>query len=276
MSEAGRAADDARRTGEQVERSAAVDLIARAGLLAFGVVHLVLGWLAVQLAVGHTAKDANTTGALRELAGQPFGRPLLWSVTIGMFLLVLWRLVEAGFGHREHTGAARIRRRLLSAGKAVVYGALGVSALRVATGSGSSGKGPKGWTAQVLGWPAGPAIVAVAGLAVIGYGIGLAVVGWTEKFTERMDDDALTGASGTAYRWLGRVGYVVKGCAVGVVGGLVGYAGHTHDAARSGGLDQALQRLLQQPAGPALTAGIGAGLACFGLFCFARSRHRDR
>jgi hypothetical protein len=269
-------ADDARRAGAELEQSTALDAVARIGLVTYGAVHLVLAWLALQLAIGHTSKDASTAGAMRELAGQPLGTPLLWSITVGMFLLVLWRLEEAAVGHREHTGVGRGWRRVLSAGKAVVYGAIGASALRVATGHSSSGRGPRGWTAQVLAWPAGPAIVAVAGLAVIGFGVGLVVVGWTGKFAERMDAGGRTGANGTLYRWLGRVGYVAKGCAVGVVGGLIGYAGLTHDPDRSGGLDQALQRLLQQPGGPALTVGIGAGLGCFGLFCFAWSRHLDR
>jgi hypothetical protein len=189
---------------------------------------------------------------------------------------VLWRLVEAAFGHRDRRGSARTWRRLASAGKAVIYGVIGTSALRVAVGHQSSGHGPKGLTARVLGWPAGPALVVIAGVAVLGYGIGLVVIGWTEKFVDRMDADGTTGPAGTTYRWLGRIGYVVKGCAFGVVAVLVAYAGATHDPQKSGGLDQALQRLLQQPSGPVLTAAVGAGLACFGLFCFARSAHLDR
>lgn len=267
---------DARRAGEQLERSDAVDAVARAGLVAYGLVHLALGWLALQLAFGHTGKPANTTGAMRELADQPLGRPLLWAVTVGMFLLVVWRLVEALFGHRERHASSRTWHRLASGGKAVIYAAIGVSALRVAAGHRSSGHGPKGLTARVLSWPAGPTIVVVAGLAIVVYAVGLVRIGWTEKFVERMEPEGTTGGAGAAYRWLGRVGYVVKGGALGVVGGLVTYAGFTHDAKRSGGLDRALQRLLQEPGGPALTAAIGVGLACFGLFCFARSRHLDR
>jgi hypothetical protein len=270
------AAADTRRAGAELEQSTAVDVVARIGLACYGLVHLVLGWLAVQLAVGHTAKDASTTGALRELARQPLGRPLLWAITVGMFLLVGWRLVEAGFGHRDHRDGARTRRRATSAGKAVLYAAIGVAALRVATGQHSSGHGTQGATARVLAWPAGPALVALAGAAVVGYGIALVVIGWTERFADRMDADGTTGVRGTAYRWCGRIGYVVKGCAYGVVGVLVGYAGLTHDPDRSGGLDQALQRLLQQPAGPLLTGAVGVGLACFGLFCFARAAHLDR
>jgi hypothetical protein len=269
------ATDEAQRAGRELERSSAVDMVARVGLVAYGVVHLVLAWLALELAVGHTSKKADTTGAMHELAAQPLGRPLLWAVTVGMFLLVVWRVVEALFGQRQHDGLGRLVRRVGSAATAVVYGAIGVSALRTAAGQRSSDN-PKGLTAHVLQWPAGPALVVVAGLVVLGIGIGLFVVGVTARFARSMEPGSTHGAPGAAYRLLGRVGYLAKGCALGVVGGLVGYAGLTHDPSDSGGLDEALQRLLQQPFGPALTGAIGVGLGCFGLFCFAWSRHLDR
>ena len=34
--------------------------------------------------------------------------------------------------------------------------------------------------------------------------------------------------------------------------------------------------MLEQPFGPDLLIAIGVGLACYGLFCFARARHLDR
>ena len=47
----------------------------------------------------------------------------------------------------------------------------------------------------------------------------------------------------------------------------------THDAKKSGGLDQALLTVLDQPFGPVLLCAIGLGLGCFGLFTLARARH---
>jgi hypothetical protein len=54
------------------------------------------------------------------------------------------------------------------------------------------------------------------------------------------------------------------------------YAALTHDADKSGGLDQALLKVLDQPFGPLLLALAAAGIACYGLFCFAWARHLDR
>jgi len=61
-----------------------------------------------------------------------------------------------------------------------------------------------------------------------------------------------------------------------IVGGLFVYAGLTHESDKSGGLDQALQKVLQQPFGPFLLGAIAAGIICYGLFCFAWARHIDR
>jgi hypothetical protein len=86
----------------------------------------------------------------------------------------------------------------------------------------------------------------------------------------------LTGVSGTAYRWLGKVGCVTKGIAFGIVGALFCYAAYTHEPNKSGGLDQALSEVLEQPLGPFLLAAIALGFVAYGLFCFAQARYFDR
>ena len=75
---------------------------------------------------------------------------------------------------------------------------------------------------------------------------------------------------------LGKVGYIAKGIAIALVGGLFGYAAITHDPKKSGGLDQALQTVLEQPFGPVLLTAIGLGIGAYGLFCFARAKHLSR
>jgi hypothetical protein len=58
-----------------------------------------------------------------------------------------------------------------------------------------------------------------------------------------------------------------------VIGVLFVYAAIDHNAKKSGGLDQAAQKILQQPFGPVLLFAISVGIGCYGLFCFARARH---
>lgn len=262
--------------GERAENSEWLDYAVRIGLIAYGVVHLMVAWLAIQLAVGGGGGSASQKGALAELARQPFGKVLVWAVAIGMFLLVVWRALEAAFGHEEKDGADRVKKRAASAGKGVIYAALGVTALKTAIGSSSKSGGSDTMTAKVMNWPGGQILVVVAGLAIIGYGGFMVYRGWTEKYAEHLDAEGKSGDTGRAYLLLGKVGYIAKGTSIAAVGGLFVYAGLTHDPKKSGGLDQALHKVLQQPYGVVLLIGIGIGLGCYGLFCFARALHLSR
>ncbi len=267
---------NAKAAGRKAEDSDLLDHAVRAGLVAYGVVHLLIAFLAVRLAVGHSSGSASSNGALHELARQPFGKVLVWAIAVGMLLLVVWQLMEAVLGHREKDGTDLALKRAQSVAKAVIYGGLGVSAVKVAAGSGSSGGGSHSLSAKLLHLPGGPWLVGLVGLVIIAVGAGLAWNGWSEKFAEHLDVEGKSGESGRAYLMFGKVGYIAKGLSLAVVGGLFVYAGISHDPKKSGGLDQALHKVLQQPFGVVLLVAIGLGLACYGLFCFARARHLSR
>jgi hypothetical protein len=264
-------------TAEQVHRSDWLDHAVRAGLVAYGVVHLLLAWLAIQLALGQKEENTNNSGALQYLAEQPLGGVLIWLVAVGMFLLVVWMLLEAAFGYRDIDDTVKAwRKRATALGKAVIYGVLGWSAVKTGIGQASTKDGTDSTTAKLMDLPAGQVIVGIVGLAIIGAGGYMVYKGWSEKFREELDAEGTTGKDGSAYLLLGKVGYIAKGVSIGIVGALFGYAAITHEAKKSGGLDQALQNVLEFPFGQVLLVAIGLGIACFGLFCFARARHLSR
>jgi hypothetical protein len=270
------ATDEAESAARSAHESPWLDRAIQVGLVAYGVVHLMVGWLALQLAFGEKGESASNAGALHALAEQPLGGVLIWAIAVGMTLLVLWRLLEFAFGYPEVSDEGkRWRKRLTSLGKAVIYGVLGWSAVKVAVGDGSKG-GTDSMTAKVMDLPGGQFIVGAVGLAVIAYGVALMVRGWTEKFTEHLDAQGQSGKDGSAYIMLGKVGYIAKGIAIALVGGLFCYAAVQHEPKKSGGLDQALQTVLEYPFGQAILVAIGVGIACYGLFCFARAKHLSR
>ena len=266
---------EAESAGRQAHQSEWIDTAARIGLIAYGVMHLVVAWLAIQLALGDKEGSADSQGAIQQLKEQPFGEFLVWAVGIGMFLLAIWQVLEAIYGYRDEEGFTQVRKRLTAAGKAVVYVVIGVSAVHAATGSTSSSKknGTDSTTAKVMDWPGGQAIVCLVGLAVIGAGGYLVYRAYSEKFAKHINAEGKSGETGKAYLWFGKAGYTAKGVTFAIVGGLFLYAGLTHDPKKSGGLDQALHKVLQQPFGPVLLIAVALGLACYGLFCFARARH---
>jgi hypothetical protein len=92
-------ATKAGRKAEQAGDSASLEGLARVGLVAYGVVHLLIGWLALQIAWGASGSEsADTSGALKTLADQPFGKILLWLVAVGLVALALWQASEAVWG----------------------------------------------------------------------------------------------------------------------------------------------------------------------------------
>ena len=63
---------------DRAGRSDGLEHLARVGLIAYGIVHLLLAWLALQLAwFGSSGQSADQSGAMGTLARQPFGKPVL-------------------------------------------------------------------------------------------------------------------------------------------------------------------------------------------------------
>lgn len=264
------------RVGRKAEDSNLLDHAVRVGLVSYGIVHLLLAWLAVQLAFGERSGQASNSGALHQLAQSGLGRGSLYVVAAGFAALVVWQALEAVVGHREEEGKKRLWKRFVSAVKVGIYGTIGYSALDIASGSDSKGGGTDTWTSKLMAMPAGVWLVAAVGLMVAGVGFALIYRGWAEKFLSKLDIDGSTGRSGRAYTLFGKAGYTAKGVALVVIGMLFLSAAWTHDPDKSGGLDQALSKLLHQPFGAPILVAVAAGIACYGLFCFAWARHLDR
>jgi hypothetical protein len=268
----------------RADNSKLLDRGVRIGLIVYGVMHLLIAVIALQMVLGEAGgQKASSSGAFAELAQNAAGQAFLWVMGLGFFMLVIWQGIEAAVGHRDEEGAKRVVKRLTNAARAVVYAVLGVSAARIAleagggSGGGSGGSGGStsedSLTARLMSAPAGQVLVVLVGLAIVATGGALAWRGFKEKFTKHLDAGA---SRGGPIVMLGKVGYLAKGAALAAVGVLVVIAGVRHNAKRSGGLDAALRELLQQPFGGWLVAVIALGLAAFGLYCFAWARHLRR
>ncbi len=260
--------DDARDAAHEVGDSTAYRWLVRGGLVAFGVVHLLVGYLAVRLAFGSGSEDASQSGALRQLAKAPLGVVLLWGTSVGLFVIALWQALSAFVGHRHLSGFDRLRRRIASAGRTIIYGVLGWNAASIALGS-SSGGGSESETASavLLSLPLGRVLVGLLGLAVAAVGVEKIVKGVRDKYEEE-----LRGTLSDAARWFARIGHVGKGVAIIVVGGLFLWAAWTYDADSAGGMDQALQTVRSAPFGVVMLIAIGLGFACYGIYCFFWAR----
>jgi hypothetical protein len=256
----------------RAQDSNALRVLARSGYIASGVLHLLIAWLAIQVALGRPADQADQYGAFHTLAQAPAGAALLWAVAVGFAALALWQLVTAVVGVPGADAQHQTSARLQSAAKALLYGFLAATAARYAQGGASGSGEEEGLTAQVLGMPGGRWLVGLAGLVVVAVGVYHVVKGARKKFLR--DLAGMGGqAVGPAVRRLGQFGYVAKGIALGVVGGLIVAAAVTADPSKAGGLDEALRTIRDQPFGQALLLLVGLGIAAYGVYSFARARY---
>ncbi|MFN7149730.1 MAG: DUF1206 domain-containing protein [Microthrixaceae bacterium] len=250
------------------------DRLGRIGLAGRGVLYAIVGLLALQLAFGSADEEASTDGAMAWIAERPFGKFLLVALTVSLFALAAWRFLDAAVGDPVEGDEASDRVRF--AAKGVVYLALAVAALSTTAASwnASSSSSGGGETEQraadtVLDWPMGQWLVALGGLALIGYAVYMFkrhVLDAT--FMERLDSGS------DAVERLGRAGYAARSVVWAVIGVLLIQAAMTYDPEQAGGLSSALQELAAASWGRLLLIAVAAGLFAFGAFCVAEARFR--
>jgi len=260
----------ARSAARAAQDSPVFRAIARIGYVVLGVVHIVIGAIAVSVATGGGG-EADQGGAMEQIGRTPAGLLLLWAIAIGLVALAAWQIAEA-FLERDPDAKKKWGHRIKSAGTALAYLAIAFTALVYALGGRSdSSQSSQGLTAQLLMAPGGVFVIVVIGLIVLAIGIAFIVRGGTRGFEKHL---ALPdGVARKGIVSFGVVGYIAKGIAVAVTGVLFVIAAFTHDPQKAGGLDSALHALAELPFGAFVLWVVAAGLIVYGLFCFARARY---
>jgi len=255
--------------------------VARVGLVAYGLVHLLIAYLALRLAWGLGGRDADQTGALETVAHGPGGRTLLWTIGLGMLALALWQAGEVllwwhGLLVKEH----RVRTAVVISkclAKALVYAVLGGTALLFAVGlEYEADERLQDLTDETLDIPGGAALVLVVAVGVIAVGVYTLVRGVTGGFMRDIDLPAAPDRWEPLIEHIGRVGYVAKGIAFALVGVLLWQAAVSADVTSATGLDGAMTAIAGVAAGPWLLTAVAVGFAAFGVYALARARYPDR
>ena len=262
--------DAAASVGVAVQDHPAYRWLVTGGLWVYGLVHLLIAWLTLQVMLGRPA-DASNQGSIATIARLPMGRALIIAVVIGMLALTVWMLLQGMFGYGWLSGRRLVVRKVSSFLRAVVYASIAISGLGILlSGSAGSGSGSAQHTsASLLGMPGGRVWV-----ALIGVGVAIAAA---DQIQRGIRTSFVTyDLQGTPPRWaiqLGVVGWVTKGIALAIVAILFWIAAYRHRSQDAGGLDQALRTLRGLPAGQPLLALMAFGFACFGVFAFVWSRY---
>src|SRR4051794_37694757 len=232
------------------------------GLVARGALYLALAVLALDLVLGNRGQDADPRGAMHDLAQNGFGAFVLAILCIGFAAFALIHLYRA-IADPDHKTSQRVN----DAFWAVVNGLLSLLAASFlfdpSKSSSDSDQTDKTLTAKAMDASGGRLVVALVGVAVLGYGLYLL---WRALSNDRQDERAVLEAAPretAAVRTLARVGNIGRAAVLILIGALVLAAAIEHDPNQTEGIDGALKRLLGQSWGPVAVALIALGFAAF-------------
>ena len=267
---------DARYAARRAGNSRYVDWLARAGFAARGVMYVLIGILAIELAFGSSGHQADQSGAVRLVGQTPFGGVLLWLMFVGFAGMALWRLSEALYGGPGPDGR-KAGSRALAGFKAVLYGFIAYGILKYALGLGapkSSNKQSTDLTATAMRHPGGRILVGIVGLVLIGAGVWLAWQAFERKFLADLRTGEMSAQTRKVVTFLGRYGGIARGIVFGAAGLFLLIAAITATPNKAKGIDATLRAFTKTPAGPWLLVLVAIGLMLFGCYSWAESRWR--
>jgi hypothetical protein len=264
------------RSGRSDAPGRAVDALGRVGLVGYGLVHVLVAWLALQVAFGVPDAPADPDGAIGTVARTPGGIVTLGLGALGLAAFAVWQLSAAAVGFRWVQGGERFRKRIGATAKSVATGGLALVVLDYLLGV----RRPGGDTAArslartLLELPAGRLLLGAGAVVILFLAGAMTYTGVRRTFLGDLDLRGIGPLARAAVGWLGVAGHLARALALAVIGVLAGMAALSADPARAGGLDAALRAIGSSAAGAGLLVVVAAGIAAFGLFCLADAATR--
>jgi len=267
----------AQQTHSAVKRAAsnpALELLERVGYVARGVLYVVMGALALRLALGVGGRATDQSGSLTALAGGAFGKALLLVFVVGLAAYSLWGFARAIFdplNRGDH--AAGIAERLGFAWSGIAYAGLALFALELFVGTGrATPDSTQSTVSTFFAYPAGEWLVVAIGLVSIAVGIGQFVLARKATFKRDLKREEMSPEEKKFVDGMGRFGFFARGVTFTLVGWFVFQAGIHRDPMRVQGFSGAFVFLLSQPYGHLLLGVVALGFVALGLHSFACAR----
>jgi hypothetical protein len=252
-----------------IPRNPWVERLARLGYIVRGLLYIVVGIVAVQVALGSVGQTSDKRGAIELIGAQPFGKFLLVLVAIGLIGYSLWGFIRAIFDPlKRGTDPKGLAQRVGYLVSGIAYGALVpvTIAFIMGTGQGGNSQSSQDMTAKLLSLPFGQWLAVLVGLVSMGGGFGQIWTGITADFKKDLKREEM---SQTEFTWavrVGRFGSIARGIIFAMLGFFIVEAALRYDPKEARGLDGALRTIAQQPYGPWLLLIVALGLIAFGIY----------
>jgi hypothetical protein len=260
---------EVKKAGKKAEFSPLMEALTRIGYGTRGLIYIIMGLLAVQVAFGKGGALASPLGAIAKIGKQPGGMVLLWVVLLGLISYSLWGVVRAVFDplHKGNDMKGLIARAgfLVSA---FGYAILILSTYGYITGKSpaSSGSQSQKMITTIMAMPWGRWAIGIIGLAALATGLYQIYLGFKAGFDRQFETYALTPEQVKLATDVGRFGTAARGVVLTLVGGLIVLAAYRANPSQPIGMDAALATLLHQPYGIWLLGIVAVGLIAFGCY----------
>ena len=253
----------------------ALEFLERVGYAARGLLYLVMGLLALSVALGIGGSNTDQPGSLAFITANPFGKLILIAVVVALLAYSVWGFVRAILDplHRGHD-VMGIADRVGFISSAVSYAAIAVLGLQMLAGTGSaSGDGTQKLVRTILTLPAGQWLTLGIGIASIGVGLGQFFASYKATFKKDMKQSEMSHAERKVTDFLGRFGMFSRGVTFCLVGVFLVQAGLHRDAGLAHGFGGAFAFILAQSYGHLLLGLVALGFVALGLHSFALARY---
>jgi hypothetical protein len=246
----------------------------RVGYAAKGCIYLLIGTLALRLALGEGGRLTDASGVLRTIVQQPFGLVLLALIAVGILAYSAWEITHAIVNtKRRSSNAAGLIDRGLSIIKGVVYGTIGIEAMRLVIGARADSRGADDYARTAMQYPLGGILLALIGAGVAIYGVKQVLMAWQSRFDDDLNQQQLRSEGGAWVLTIGRAGIGARGVILVLIGVALARAGFAERPSEASGMADAMWTVFAQPYGQVLLAAVAAGLMCFGIFQLLHARY---
>ena len=267
------------RIAEKTVRRPLVRTLARFGFYAKGFLFIVIGILAIMVAVGvKSGKLAAPTGALATVARIPFGSVILIIFVIGAIGHGGWNILRGIADVDDAGGGVKgIGARILAAGIGIFYLILAWFAADIVVAARLSQADQaiqKTITAILLTLPLGAVLVVIIGISVIGAGVHECYAGISGKFQKNFRMYELKNGERRIITLLGVFSFTARALIFGLMGYFFISAAVDYNPNEAIGLDGALLTLSQTYYGKTLLFVTAAGLVCHGVLSLYEAKYR--
>lgn len=254
-----------------------VEILARLGYVAKGLIFLSVGLLALLALFGFAeGRVTGTGGAIHVIGRQMPGRWGFSLLALGLGGHVFWRLYQAFLDPAEKGRGwlALIQRSgfLVSAG---IYGSMLLVTLSAVTGLVSNPADSADFAERALAWPGGGFAVGLLGLAVIGVGC---YQGWralSQPFRDKWAVPEKMTWVLAPLAWMGSLGIGIRALLFVFLGWAAIRTGWLASSDQLADLASTLWRLFSREQSGGLILGVTAvGLALYGVYCLTNAALR--